>query len=488
MHFIVKLFPEIIVKSPPVRKRLNRRLGENLRKLLEQIDPKVIVKRDWEKIEVLLNSDDPNTKERCIRCLEQTPGIAKFSQVICKTITDLDSIKAACLEEYREQIAGKTFVVRAKRNGKQILRTNVIEPEVGGHLLHNSEAIGVNLKHPDFKIELEVRGDQLFMLSDTWKGLGGYPIGSQDSALSLISGGFDSSVSSYMSIKRGLLTHFLFFNLGGRAHEIGVKEVAHHIWQNFGSSHKVMFITVPFEEVIAEISTNTPRSYMGVMLKRMMLRTANAIAKQFAIDTLITGEAVGQVSSQTLANLQAIDQVSDAVILRPLILTDKEEIIRISRKIGTEAFAAAMPEFCGVNSSNPTTKAKMRIIEDTERTFDMSTVEYASTHFVRQNIDEVLCNIEDIPIDVINELPRDAVVIDVRHPTETEKSPFLLSENQVIEIPYFKLGKKFPELDRKTRYLLWCDKGVMSRLHAELLISDNHRNIGVYRPSAHHQN
>jgi thiamine biosynthesis protein ThiI len=118
-----------------------------------------------------------------------------------------------------------------------------------------------------------------------------------------MSGGFDSTVAAYQIMRRGLMAHFCFFNLGGRAHELGVMEVAHFIWKKYGSSQRVLFVSVPFEEVVGEILGKVDNSHMGVVLKRMMLRAASQIADRLHIDALVTGEAISQVSSQTLPNL-----------------------------------------------------------------------------------------------------------------------------------------------------------------------------------------
>ena len=172
----------------------------------------------------------------------------------------------------------KTFCVRVKRTGSHDFTSNQVEQYVGGGLNQNTEAAGVKLKNPDVTVRLEIKDDNFYVIESTQPGLGGFPIGTQDSVISLISGGFDSNVASYLSMKRGLRTHFLFFNLGGRAHELGVKEVAHFLWSKYGASHSVKFITVPFEEVVAEILEKVDNSQMGVILKRMMLRAASQVA------------------------------------------------------------------------------------------------------------------------------------------------------------------------------------------------------------------
>nr|MDQ6120034.1 hypothetical protein [Klebsiella pneumoniae subsp. pneumoniae] len=167
--------------------------------------------------------------------------------------------------------------------------------------------------------------------------------------LSLISGGFDSGVSSYMLMRRGCRVHYCFFNLGGAAHEIGVRQVAHYLWNRFGSSHRVRFVAINFEPVVGEILEKVDDGQMGVVLKRMMVRAASKSRNAMACRRWSPAKR-SAVSSQTLTNLRLIDNVSDTLILRPLISHDKEHIIDLAREIGTEDFARTMPEYCGVIS------------------------------------------------------------------------------------------------------------------------------------------
>ena len=117
---------------------------------------------------------------------------------------------------------------------------------------------------------------------------------------------------------------------------------------------------------------------MGVILKRMMIRAASVMAENLGVEALVTGEAIAQVSSQTLANLSVIDEVSETLVLRPLIASDKEDIINVARKIGTEDFAANMPEYCGVISVNPKTRAKLERVKAEEARFDFSILEIST--------------------------------------------------------------------------------------------------------------
>lgn len=483
MHFVVKVFSEIIIKSPPVRKRFIKQLRDNLRLLLGNIGVDIDVQRDWEKIEIRCPEADEQVIAQVSDVLARTPGIANFALLNDYPLGDLESIFQHTLRHWRDGIAGKTFCVRVKRVGKHDFTSVEVEQYVGGGLLQHSEAKGVSLHKPDVIVPLEIKGERVWVLTSKTQGLGGFPLGAQDPVLSLISGGFDSTVSTYLCIKRGLRAHYCFFNLGGRAHEIGVKEVAYYLWNKYGASHRVKFVTVPFEDVVREILEKVDNSYMGVTLKRMMLRAAEKVAESLEIPALVTGESVAQVSSQTLVNLNVIDRAVDMVVLRPLATMDKGDIINISRKIGTESFAASMPEYCGVISVNPTTRAKLHKVEHEESRFDMAVLERAINERRAQNIDEIVEELDaDLSVPVVGDINPGQIVIDIRHPDEQEANPLKLDGIEILTIPFYSLNNQFNNLDQGKQFYLYCQKGVMSQLHAANLKDAGHVNVGVYRP------
>ncbi len=494
MHFIVKLFPEITIKSAPVRKRFTKQLKDNLKALLKPLgtdagtDIKVI--RDWDKIEVQADSDDERLAAQVAEILSHTPGVANFARVVPFPLPDMSDFDAAVeamfqqtLILWRDALKGKTFCVRVKRSNVPGFKSIDVERYIGGGLNQHTEAAGVKLKKPDITVQLEVHANAYYVLLDRQPGLGGFPLGSQEPVLSLVSGGFDSTVSSYLTIKRGIRTHYCFFNLGGRAHEVAVKEVAYYLWSKYGASHRVMFVTVPFEDVVGEILDKVDNSQMGVVLKRMMLRAATQVAEQMEIPALVTGEAVAQVSSQTLTNLTVIDSVTDTLVLRPLIVMDKGEIIDIARKIGTEEFSAAIPEYCGVISRKPTTRAQEDRVVHEESKFDMSVLENAIESRRMLPIDHVVDDLAaDVQVEAQSTVANGQVIIDVRHPDEEELRPLQLEGAELLKIPFFRLSGSFASLDKSRHYLLYCDKGIMSQLHAANLKDDGYHNVGVYRP------
>ncbi len=484
MKLIVKVFPEITIKSRPVRKQFIRQLAKNLRTVLKDLDPALEVQGEWDNLDVQTKISEPKLLAEMIERMRCVPGVAHFLEVHEYPLGDFDDILDKCRQHFGSQLHGKVFAVRCKRGGKHAFSSMEVERFVGSRLRAEFGAAGIDLKQPEVEVRLEIRYDRLYIIDRQHEGIGGFPLGSLDQTLVLMSGGFDSTVAAYQMMRRGLLTHFCFFNLGGRAHELGVMEVAHFLWQKYGSSHRVLFISVPFEEVLGEILGKVDNSQMGVILKRMMLRASTRIAESLHIDALVTGEAVSQVSSQTLTNLKVIDSATDMLVLRPLVASHKQDIIDCATQIGTAEFARHMPEYCGVISVNPTTRAKQGRIEYEESHFDMAVLERALERATRITVDKVIEQLgQDIQIEELAQALPGQVVIDIRHPDDTEDQPLALDGIEVQTLPFYAINNKFQALDANRQYLLYCDKGIMSRLHAHHLLSEGHANVRVYRPS-----
>lgn len=482
MKFIVKIHPEVMVKSESVRKRFTKILESNIRNVLKRKSDSMAVFNRRCHIEVSLK--DVTERDIALHVLTNTPGIHHVLEVDQHIFTDLHHIYDLVLPSAREQIADKTFCVRVKRRGQHEFSSIEIERYVGGGLNQAVASAKVQLIRPDVTIHLDVDHDKVNLVKQRYKGLGGFPLGTQEDVLSLISGGFDSGVSSYLHIKRGSKVHYCFFNLGGAAHEIGVQQTAYYLWEKYGSSAKVKFISINFEPVVAQILERIEDGQMGVILKRMFVRAASTIAEKYGIQALVTGEALGQVSSQTLTNLRHIDNVSDTLILRPLINWDKEDIINLARQIGTEDLAKTMPEYCGVISKKPTVKAIKEKLEAEEAKFDFSVLEQVIYDARVIDIREIEKQSQQkIPqVELVGDIESDCVVLDIRSPEEEDENPLEIDGANIVHIPFFKLATKFGDLDMSKTYLLYCDRGVMSRLQALYLRENGYENVKVYRP------
>ncbi|MGC0809550.1 tRNA uracil 4-sulfurtransferase ThiI [Pantoea agglomerans] len=482
MKFIIKLFPEITIKSPSVRLRFIKILASNIRNVLKIVSDEIAVVRHWDHIEV--RSKNPALRDIIPDELTRIPGIHHVLAVEDREYTDIHHIFEQTLAQYRDSLEGKSFCVRVKRRGKHSFSSQDVERYVGGGLNQHIESARVQLKNPDVTVNLEVEENRLTLVTARYEGLGGFPIGTQEDVLSLISGGFDSGVSSYMLLRRGSRVHYCFFNLGGAAHEIGVRQVAHYLWNRFGRSHRVRFVAINFEPVVGEILEKVDDGQMGVVLKRMMVRAASTIAERYGVQALVTGEAVGQVSSQTLTNLRLIDNASDTLILRPLISHDKEHIIRIAREIGTEDFASTMPEYCGVISKSPTVKAVKEKIEAEEQNFDFTILDRVIEEATNVDIRTIAEQTEEevVEVETVALLSENDVVLDIRSIDEQEEKPLALKATEVKSLPFYKLSTQFGDLDQNRTWLLYCDRGVMSRLQALYLREQGFKNVKVYRP------
>lgn len=482
MRLIVKYHPEINIKSRSVRKRFSKLLESNLRIIVKRVVPSAHIVARWSDVFVEFNNDDPVIREQVIDLISRVPGVDQYNEVLEYPFVDFDDAYQQVAKHWAKHIENKTFCVRIKRTGKHDFSSIDLERYIGGGLNQLVESAKVSLKNPDVTIKLELKDDKLQVITANHKGLGGMPIPTQEDVLSLISGGFDSGVATYHLMRRGARTHFCFFNLGGREHEIGVKQVSYEIWKRYSSSHKTKFVSVNFEPVVTEILTKIDNGLMGVVLKRMMMRAASLVADKLNIKALVTGESLGQVSSQTLTNLNVIDRVTETLILRPLIHIDKAEIIETARKIGTHDFAAVMPEYCGVISKKPTTRAVLSEVEAAEANFDMSIIdqvvyeaEIIDIRKIEEQTSETVQQAEQV-----SDLPLGATVIDIRSPEEEEDNPLELDDMNVIHIPFFKLATAFEGFDKEKDYYLYCQKGVMSRLQALLLHEHGYKNVKVY--------
>ena len=476
--FIIKFFPEIMIKGSSAKRQMVGQLYNNLLTLLNRISEDINVKKFSDKIEVVCPKEV--VTEVRIKLLD-TPGVEQVLEALqFDDMITLDDIKVKVHEMMAKEIEGKTFVVRAKRSGTHDFKSTNLEQTVGGYMLAHGNAKGVDLHNPEVTIRIELINKQLNIITLKHQGLGGFPLGSQGSILSLMSGGFDSTVASYLTMKRGIKTHFVFFNLGGVAHEIGVKQVALYLWSKFGSSHKVSFISVPFDDVVSEIFNSTHESYMGVTLKRLMLKASEKIANDMEIDALLTGESVAQVSSQTLRNLALIDEATNKLVIRPLSTMNKPDIIDIANKIGTRKFAETMPEYCGVISKNPVTHGSYARMEKEAKKFDYTVLDKAVENAVEIGVHEIVNDIKDIgQMETVTDLSSgDYTVIDIRQGDEC-----IETSCETLKIPFHKLKNEFKKLPQDKEYLFYCEKGILSQLHAQYLRdAENYQNIKVYRP------
>ncbi|GAB3297984.1 tRNA uracil 4-sulfurtransferase ThiI [Pseudidiomarina andamanensis] len=492
MKFIVRLHAEITIKSKGVRKRYGKVLVNNLKSILRRNDVNAKVIWCWDRIEVVVADDAHQDANQVSEILQKIPGISWFSRSHELPLpegdpTDFTPIMDEVLACWQDIIPGKSFAVRVKRKGEHPFRSLDLERYLGGAILKHCAGSKVSLKKPDVEVRVEIDHDVVRVFGHKEQGLGGFPLPTQETVLSLLSGGFDSSVASFQLIRRGARVHFCFFNLGGAQHETGVRQTAYYLWQQYASSHPLKFISIDFAPVVEEILTKVDNGLMGVVLKRQMLRAAEIVANNLHTAAIVTGEALGQVSSQTLSNLSVIDEATDKLVLRPLITMDKQEIINIAQQIGTADFARSMPEYCGVISNKPTVKAQRDALAEAESQLDIELIKQV----VRQSRVEDVSQIGETTeqrvqkVDAVQSVTSEThEIIDIRSQDEVDNKPFVAPKDDIVvrHIPFFKLATAFADLDHSKTYLLYCEKGVMSKLQALYLQEQGYQNVAVYQP------
>ena len=303
--------------------------------------------------------------------LARLPGIANFARAV-HVPADLDVMAATVLEELREK-APRPFRVKAKRADKRFsVPSPEIERRIGERVLAE---LGwpVELSRPQSTIRIEVMTDDAFIIFDREQGIGGLPIGTGGKALCLLSGGIDSPVAAWRILRRGVrvqLVHFHSYPILNNSSQEKVRELAGILTKY---QLKSRLYLVPFGAVQQQVLLTVPQELRVIIYRRLMVRIAQHIAARVHAQALVTGEVLGQVASQTIENMRAIDDAAVMPILRPLAGFDKEEITREAIRIGTYETSIIPDQDCCMlfTPRNPATRASLGAVRDAEALLDV---------------------------------------------------------------------------------------------------------------------
>ncbi|MCK8606935.1 tRNA uracil 4-sulfurtransferase ThiI [Apilactobacillus ozensis] len=337
------------------RKDFIQQLGNNVRHALKDFSSLHILAQH-DRLHVKLNGED---SDKVIERLKGVFGIENFSPAI-RIEKDIDKAKEVAVSMIQEQFKpGMTFKIKTRRQYKNFpLHTREINDALGGYVLNNVNGIKVKMKNPDIVLEADVRMNGIFLSSSTIEGAGGLPVGTGGKATMMLSGGIDSPVAAYLGMKRGVkidMIHFYSPPYTSPQALAKTKELTAKIARFSGN---VQFIEVPFTEIQEEIKAKVPEGYLMTIQRRMMLKIADVITRQRNCKGIFTGESLGQVASQTLESMMAINDVTNLPVLRPLVSMDKTEIIKIAEKIGTYDLSILPFEDCCTIFTPPAPKTK----------------------------------------------------------------------------------------------------------------------------------
>ncbi|MFD1126327.1 tRNA uracil 4-sulfurtransferase ThiI [Lentilactobacillus raoultii] len=356
MHYteIMVRYGELSTKGKN-RKDFIRQLGRNVRAVLHRF-PAVEVKAQRDRLHVTLNGEDD---QKVIATLQGVFGIETLYPSI-KVAKDMDAIKKTALQMAEKQYQpGQTFKINTRRQDKHFeYHTNQINNMLGDYILENIDGISVNVKHPDIAIRVEVRMNGAFLSSETLHGAGGLPVGTGGRATMMLSGGIDSPVATYMAMKRGVKIDMIHFYSPPYTSEQALNKAKQLTSVLAKYSGNIQFIQVPFTEIQETIKEKVPEGYLMTIQRRMMLRIAAEITRNRHCGGVFTGEALGQVASQTLESMMAINDVTNLPVLRPLVSMDKTEIIKISKQIGTYDLSILPYEDCCTIFTPPAPKTR----------------------------------------------------------------------------------------------------------------------------------
>ncbi len=294
--------------------------------------------------------------------LEKVFGIAALSRAaVCEK--DMKSIIETTKEYLKDELSCvKTFKVEAKRSDKKFpLKSPEICRELGGVILKNFNHLKVDVHNPEITVTVEVRDNYAFVRGNNIKGAGGMPTGTSGRAAVLISGGIDSPVAAYMMAKRGIELISVHFASPPYTSELAEMKVLDLLKKVAAYSGTITTYIVPFTEIQEAIRDYCPEEYFTLVMRRIMMNISSKIAREQNCSALITGESLGQVASQTIYALGCTDCAADLPVFRPCIGMDKDEIVAISRKIGTfETSIQPYEDCCTVfTPKHPRTRPKI---------------------------------------------------------------------------------------------------------------------------------
>lgn len=362
----------LIKNGELVLKGLNRSsfedvLIKNMRKALKPLGEFTFTKS---QSTIMVEPVDKETDlDDAVDKLKKVFGIAALSRAAIAE-KSMDSIRETTLEYLEEELEeASTFKVEAKRSDKKFpMKSPEICRELGGDILSKFNHLKVDVHNPDIVVTVEIRDNYAFIRGNNIKGAGGMPVGTSGRAATLISGGIDSPVASYMMAKRGIELVAVHFASPPYTTELAEQKVMDLLKKVAAYSGHITTYVVPFTEIQEQIRDKCPEVYFTIIMRRYMMRIAEKLAKLQNCSALITGESVGQVASQTIYALGCTDAVTTIPVFRPCIGMDKDEIVRISRKIDTfETSIQPYEDCCTVfTPKHPKTRPKLDEIEEAE--------------------------------------------------------------------------------------------------------------------------
>ena len=384
-HILIR-YGELSLKKTN-RKQFTMRIQNHIKRALKEFTNLTYEPRGM-RFYIMLNGEE---SEPIVEVLKKIPGIYSFS-VVSRCQSNLDDIKALATELIKKELenGSKKFKVETNRGDKKFPLTSIeITKEVSRHLFRNIEGLKADVHNPDFTLYLDVRDEGTFIFTNVYMGLGGLPAGSIGKTTLMVSGGIDSVVAGYLSIKKGMTIEAVHFAAPPYTSDQAVQKVIDllEVIAPYSEFLSINLHIVPFTKIQKAIYDHARDDYCITIMRRMMYRIAERISKKVGALAIVNGENVGQVASQTLESMATIENVTNMPVIRPLATFDKQDIVDIAQKIKTYDISILPYEDCCTVfvPKHPQIKPRLDVAVDLENKFDFESL-----------IDEAIDNIKHI--------------------------------------------------------------------------------------------
>jgi tRNA uracil 4-sulfurtransferase len=449
---LVRLAGELGTKSPRTRRRFLNTLLANARRALHAAGLRATVSQEWSRLWV--DGPDPAAARRAVAHLF---GVHSAVEVLEVSFESLPSLVDALEPVFRERVRGHTFGVRARRAGSSPVKAQDLAVALGAALLPVSA--GVNLDDPQVEVRVLVGENRAYACGEESIGPGGLPLGSGGRALTLLSGGFDSPVAAWYVMRRGVELDQVHFDLGGCGQVEAAVEVAREFTRSWAPGVAVQLHVVDLAPLLVALEERCDRRLRQVLLKRAMYRAAGLLARELGSEALVTGEALAQVSTQTLRSLAVCEAAAGLPVLRPLIGMDKTEIIARAREIGTYEASERVQEHCSIAGGKVITWPRSDAVQAAEALVaEEATEAWTAAQVAGRRVIDLSTWVpeparEEAP--EVDAIPPTAHVVDVREPFEGEP----VGE---LQLPYSIALERLDLLQPDREYVLVCTAGQRS--------------------------
>lgn len=352
------------------RMRFINKLRNNISDVLS-IYPQVKVTADRDRAHAYLNGAD---YEPVAESLKQVFGIQNLSPVY-KVEKSVETLKSAVQEIMKDIYKeGMTFKISSKRSDHNFeLDSRELNQTLGGAVFAAIPNVQAQMKNPDINLQVEIREEAAYLSYETIRGAGGLPVGTSGKGMLMLSGGIDSPVAGYLALKRGVDIEAVHFASPPYTSPGALKKAQDLTRKLTKFGGNIQFIEVPFTEIQEEIKAKAPEAYLMTLTRRFMMRITDRIREVRNGLVIINGESLGQVASQTLESMQAINAVTNTPIIRPVVTMDKLEIIDIAQEIDTfEISIQPFEDCCTIFAPDrPKTNPKIKNAEQYEARMDV---------------------------------------------------------------------------------------------------------------------